>query len=137
MRVFLAHPKSMPDDEIDWWSREVGRLLSDGSDIVSVTPGRDDFQRYAMGAGSFSAWAVEVPLRKDMATGKRYYEAFVSPTAYVGRATADILRGALNVGTPVIYLEQDEDKQSIEPHRVNQVVVVDAEDYLKGWYLDT
>ena len=137
MRIFFAHPKSMPDDEIDWWSREIVRLLTDGPEVIEVTTGRDDFQRYAMGAGSFTAWAKEVAARKDMSTGKLYYDAFVSVNAYIGRATADILRVALNVGTPVIYLEQDEDKQSIEPHRVTQVVVDDPEDYLKGWYLDT
>ena len=137
MRIFFAHPKSMPDDEIDWWAREIKRLLADGPEIIEVTSGRDDFQRYAMGAGSFTAWAKEVAARKDMSTGKLYYDAFVSVNAYIGRATADILRVALNVGTPVIYLEQDEDKGSIEPHRVTQVVVDDPEDYLKGWYLDT
>ena len=137
MRIFFAHPKSMPDDEIDWWVKTIEQMLSDGSDRAAVTSGRDDFQRYAMGAGSFTAWAKEVAARKDMSTGKLYYDAFVSVNAYIGRATADILRVALNVGTPVIYLEQDEDKQSIEPHRVTQVVVDDPEDYLKGWYLDT
>ena len=137
MRIFFAHPKSMNDDEIDWWSREIARMLADGTDIISVTTGRDDFRQYSMGAGSFTAWAKEVAARKDMSTGKLYYDAFVSVNAYVGRATADILRVALNVGTPVIYLEQDEDRGSIEPHRVTQVVVDDPEDYLKGWYLDT
>lgn len=137
MRVFFAHPKSMSDEDIDWWARQIVQMLSDGTEIIEVTPGRDDYQRYAMGAGSFSAWAREVPVRKDMGTGKTYYDAFVSVNAYIGRATADILKGALNAGTPVIYLEQDADKGSIEPHRVTQVVVDDPDDYLKGWYLDT
>lgn len=137
MRIFFAHPKSMPDDDIDWWAKTIEQMLSDGNDRAAVTAGRDDYLRYAMGAGSFSAWAREVAVRKDMGTGKPFYDAFVSVNAYIGRATADILRVALNVGTPVIYLEQDEDKQSIEPHRVTQVVVDDPEDYLKGWYLDT
>jgi hypothetical protein len=137
MRIFFAHPKSMEDGDIDWWSREITRMLTDGTEIIEVTSGRDDYQRYAVGAGSFSAWAREVAERRDMATGKRYYDGFVSVNAYVGRATADILRVALNAGTPVIYLEQDENTQSIEPKRVTQVVVDDPDDYLKGWYLDT
>jgi hypothetical protein len=137
MRIFFAHPKSMEDGDIDWWSREIKRMLTDGTEIIEVTSGRDDYQRYAVGAGSFSAWAREVAERRDMATGKRYYDGFVSVNAYVGRATADILRVALNAGTPVIYLEQDENTQSIEPKRVTQVVVDDPDDYLKGWYLDT
>jgi hypothetical protein len=137
MKVFFAHPKSMDDAEIDFWVRQITLMLADGTDTPVVVTGRDDFQQYAMGAGSFTAWAREVPVRKDMSTGKPVYDAFVSVNAYVGRATADILRGAINVGTPVIYLEQDEDKQAIEPKRVQQVVVDDPEDYLKGWYLDT
>jgi hypothetical protein len=137
MRIFFAHPKDMEDSDIDWWSKEIARMLADGTEIIEVTSGRDDFQRYAMGAGSFTAWAREVPTRKDMATGKPYYDGFVAVNAYVGRATADILRVAINVGTPVIYLEQDEDKGSIEPKRVLQVVVDDQDDYRKGWYLDT
>jgi hypothetical protein len=137
MRIFFAHPKSMEDGDIDWWSREITRMLTDGTEIIEVTSGRDDYQRYAVGAGSFSAWAREVAVRKDMRTGKPYYDGFVSVNAYVGRATADILRVALNAGTPVIYLEQDENTQSIEPKRVTQVVVDDPDDYLKGWYLDT
>jgi len=137
MRIFFAHPKDMEDGDIDWWLKTIEQMLSDEGDRVAVTSGRDDFQRYAMGAGSFTAWAREVPTRKDMSTGKPYYDAFVAVNAYVGRATADILRVAINVGTPVIYLEQDEDKGSIEPKRVLQVVVDDQDDYRKGWYLDT
>lgn len=137
MRIFFAHPKSMEDSDIDWWSRQIVQMLTDGTETIEVTPGRDDFQRYAMGAGSFTSWAREVAARKDMGTGKLYYDAFVTVNAYIGRATADILRVALNLGTPVIYLEQDEDKGAIEPKRVAQVVVDDPDDYLKGWYLDT
>lgn len=137
MRIFFAHPKSMDDAEIDSWGREIKKLFVDAEDLdTRVVPGRDDFQQYAVGAGSFTAWAREVPTRRDMGTGRPYYSAFVSVNAYVGRATADILRGALNTGTPVIYLEKKEDG-AVEPHRVNQVVVVDPEDYLKGWCLDT
>jgi hypothetical protein len=138
MRIFFAHPKSMEDGDIDWWVGEISRIFDGAADTKpDVTTGRDDFKRYALGAGSFTSWAREVPIRKDMSTGKRFYEVFVSVNAYIGRATADILRGALHIGTPVIFLEQDEEKQAIEPRRVTQVVVVDADDYLKGWYLDT
>lgn len=137
MRIFFAHPKSMSDEDIEWWTRTIITMLADGKGDLSVTPGRDDFQRYAMGAGSFTAWAKEVASRKDMSTGKPFYDAFVSVNAYIGRATADILGVALNIGTPVIYLEQNEDKGAIEPHRVTQVVVSDPDDYTSGWYLDT
>ena len=138
MRVFFAHAKSMQDDEIDRWSTDIKRILSEDAGVpVEIVPGRDDYQRYAMGAGSFGAWAREVPIRKDMATGKAYYDGFVSPTFYVGRATSEILSGALSAGTPVLVFEFVEDTQTYQPQRVNQVVVVDPDDYLKGWCLDT
>lgn len=138
MRVFFAHAKSMEDGQIDQWSKDIKDILSQDAGVtVEIIPGRDDYQRYAAGAGSFSAWAREVPTRRDMATGNRYYDGFVSPTFYVGRATAEILSGAMAIGTPVLVFEFDDEKKAYEPHRVNQVVVVDSEDYLKGWYLDT
>ena len=144
LRVFYAHPKSMSDDNIDVNAGEIRVRMRDfdrfsaGYDSVDIVPGRDDFNKYSMSAGSFTAWAREVPQRRDMSTGGRYYGAFVSTNAYVGRATADILSGALNVGTPVYYFEPDPDAAGfIKIHTVRAVVVVDADDYLKGWCLDT
>lgn len=145
LRVFYAHPKGMSDEEIDVFGSEIrvrirdSELLPAGYDNVDVTPGRDDFRQYSMSAGSFTAWAREVPQRRDMSTGTRYYGAFVSTNAYVGRATADILSVALSVRTPVYYFEPDPDAQWAfrRIHDVRGIVVVDAEDYLKGWCLDT
>lgn len=137
MRVFFAHPKSMQDDEIDHWVADLRRMFHEAEgQPVEIVPGRDDFAKYAVGAGSFTAWAREVAVRKDMTTGKAYYSAFASVNAYVGRATADILSVALNNGSPVILFEETDDGR-VEPRRVNQVVVVDPDDYLKGWCLDT
>ena len=136
LRVFFAHPKAMDDAEIDHWKHEIELMFRSDDLPVEVVPGRDDFSRYAMGAGSFTAWAQEVPRRRDMSTGRNYYSAFVSVNAYVGRATADILGGALSVGAPVIYAERKEDG-TVDVKPVRDVVVVDAEDYLKGWCLDT
>lgn len=137
LRVFFAHPKSMPDDEIDRWQHGIAGIFKDaGYSSVDVVAGRDDFNKYSMSAGSFTAWAREVAQRRDMGTGKPVYGAFVSVNAYVGRATADILDGALRIGTPVVYVEPKEDG-STETHAVRGVVVVDPDDYLKGWCLDT
>lgn len=138
IRVFFAHSKGTPDDEIDRWSGELRKAFAtEGFDPVEVVPGRDDYMRYAAGAGGFSAWAKEVPVRRDMAKGGRYYDVIVSLNARVGRATADICTVALASGVPVILMEVDPATDALVPKPVTQVVVEDPRDYIKGWWLDT
>ena len=137
MRVFFAHPKSMPDDEIEAWQQNLTRMFreADYSD-VEVIPGRDDFSKYAPAAGGFTGWVRDVATRKDAMTGVEYYDCFVSPYREIGKATADIVTLALHHKRPVIFAEQLE-CGTIEMRRVTQVVVDDADNYTDGWWLDT
>lgn len=137
MKIFFAHPKGMEDSEIDEWSKQLVRLFTeaDYSD-VSVVPGRDDFQKYAPSAGGFAGWTRDVATRKDAMTQKPYYDCFVSPYREIGKATADILTLAIHYNMPVVLAEKLE-CGTVEMHRVNQVVVEDADNYTHGWWLDT
>lgn len=137
MRVFFAHPKSMPEAEIESWASKLTRIFRDAEySDVTVIPGRDDFQQYAPSAGGFSGWTRDVATRRDAMTQKPYYEVYVSPYRILGKATADILTLALHEKRTVI-LAEELDCGDIELHKVHQVVVDDPEDYLKGWWLDT
>lgn len=137
IRIFFAHPKGMDDAVIDSWSSRIrASFESDGFNPVEVVTGRDDFTRYAAGAGGFSAWAREVAVRRDRDRSGTYYDVIVSVNTYIGRATADICSVALNTQLPVILFENGPDNTLVfKP--VAQVVVVDPKDYINGWCLDT
>lgn len=138
MRIFFAHPKSMPDDEISAWSASLGQMFVEaGYDKVEVVPGRDDFQKYGPAAGGFNGWTRDVATRRNAMDGTPYYEAYVSPYRTLGKATADILTRAIHEKRPVIFAEKDEDSGAIDMKKVNQVVVDDPENYINGWWLDT
>lgn len=136
MRVFLAHPKSFSDEQIEHWKQAVGTQMRSQLELehVEVIPGRDDYQKYAPAAGGFPGWVRDVPTRKNAMTAKPYYDAIVVPGGAVGRATADIVMRALGQKLPVLRVLETED--GFQFARVAQVVVEDQENYIDGWYLE-
>lgn len=122
MKVFLAHPKHADDGQLAEWADEVGRRIA--GDVVF---GRDDFTANIAIDGTFDAWALGVPLRRDSYTQEPVYGAIVSPVEQVGKATAQIVEEALRIGMPVYLLEPW--------RRATAVEQVDPESYVSGWRL--
>lgn len=133
-RVFLAHPKSMEEETLTDWSSFLREQFREEYPDLQITLGRDDYNRYAPGAGSFSAWARDVPRRKDVQTGKTYYTALFVPDRYVGKATAEMVMVALNTALPVLVGQTLDDGRIM--HIATRLEVVDANDYIKGWCVE-
>lgn len=109
LRAFLAHPKSSPDDEIETLKATATALLGDqiarhrGSVRPCVIPGRDDFNDRVMACGGWEAWSASVVDGTgyvDGALRSLYDLIIVSPTAVVGKATADMISRALTNADP-------------------------------------
>lgn len=134
-RLFLAHPKAMEEDDLNEWVRFIGEYFRESYPDLKVVLGRDDYNLYALGAGSFSAWARDVPTRKDTMTGKTHYAGLFVPDRYVGKATAEMVAVALATKLPVIVARTLDDGQ-ITVQQATRLEVVDAQDYLKGWCVE-
>jgi hypothetical protein len=132
--VFYAH--AAQDQGIDLQSARIAQALADkfrGNSglrgaVLRIVSGRDDHGAHFK--GDWDAWTANVVNRKNSVTGKPVYDLFVSPTHRVGKATAQILRGALRANRPV-FIWNGLDAFM----RVNTILVLDAEDYQQGWEL--
>jgi hypothetical protein len=134
-RLFLAHPKAMEEDALTEWTQVLREHFREEYPGLEITLGRDDYNRYALGAGSFSAWARDVPTRKDVMSGKTHYDGLFVPDRYVGKATAEMVGTALNTKLPVLVGRRLDDGQ-VNIQRATRLEVVDAQDYLKGWCVE-
>jgi len=136
MNVFLAHPKRWEEGHINEWRDALAAMFAEEGVPAMVIPGRDDFQAYMAAEGTFSAWAASIIKRRDLMTRERFYGAVVATTREVGKATADIIRSALDNDVPVLLMEPA-DENRFQLVRVTQQVVVNERDFINGWRLDT
>lgn len=137
MRVFLAHKKGVPEDELlALRDRIQSTLKMELPDDVTVVTGMQDFTDNIANDGSFGAWAKNVIARRDSFTGQRVYDAVFVMGYRLGKATAQIVGMAFNQNVPVVVCDTL-DCGSIEFKRASQLIVEDAEDYTDGWWLDT
>lgn len=139
MRIFLAHPKSFNDEEIDLWTQTVKEQFRSEYPDLEVVPGRDDYFQNAPTAGTWKAWAQDVVTRIDGTTREPWYDVIVSPHRLVGGATRLIAAYALHANRPVLIVEENQNDMGarIEIARVREVVEIDGEDYHSGWLLET
>jgi len=130
-RTFFAHPKHWQDEEVDRW---VQALIADGAE--SVVPGRDDYQANIAIEMTIDSWIRSIARRRDLGTGQRVYALIVVPGTTVGKATAHIVRSALEAGIPVasVALEPGTDKIR-SAVLVRDIDLEDAEDFTSGWSL--
>lgn len=139
MRVFFAHPAGASDAEIREGSARIkegleSKATEKGKELrVKVIPGRDDFKERCR--GDWNLWAKQVVARKDAVTMKRLYHAYVVPSDVVGRATADIIEGAITANLPVfrLYPKSDTKNSWGSLQRITQVYAYDPEDWSTGF----
>lgn len=106
MRIFLAHPKNMPDEQIDELKAQASAALSSEVDeeLVFVL-GREDFAENFATAGGWRGWPRDVIDRIDFNTRRPWYTALlVVPHDTVGKATAEMVEYALEKRKPVLTL---------------------------------
>ena len=138
MRIFLAHPKSFNDEEIDLWTQTVKEQFRGEYPDLEVVTGRDDYFQNAPTAGTWKAWAQDVVTRIDSTTRDPWFDVIVSPTSYVGGATRLIVAYALSANRPVLLVTENQNDTGtrIEIERVRELIEIDSKDYNKGWMLE-
>tara|TARA_R100000152_G_C6781199_1_gene215209 strand:+ start:2848 stop:3300 length:453 start_codon:yes stop_codon:yes gene_type:complete len=100
-RWFLAHDKSVEEDLINMWAKELKELLASPGFEVEVTSGRDDYIARSAALGGWARWCGDVP------HGRRYdgdpmFHGVVVPVSpgdmkpLVGKATCQIVAGFIS-----------------------------------------
>ena len=127
MKVFLAHPKGSDDRQLAEWSGMVQSWLAAQSFDADVVLGRDDFAANIAIEGTFDAWALGAPRRRDSYTQEPVFGAFVVTSETLGKATAMMLFEALRLKRDVFFFD------GFVFEKVTDIEVVDAENYAGGW----
>ena len=130
MRIFLAHAKGNDDSEHTRWLRQqIPQRLAKAQPDAEVVLARDEWQRTFRGAGSWEEWARQVGGGHDW-QGQPTYDAYVIPTEYIGRGTAQIAAYAIAAGRGVVYwpkgFQRPQPVLSIEK-------VPDSDSWTHGW----
>lgn len=138
MRLFLAHPKRMSDEEIEWWVKAVMAQFHGEYPDAQVVPGRDDYAMFGPSAGTFQTWAVDVVTRSNGAGGL-FYDAIVVTGRTIGAATRIIVNGAMASNIPVLVAEKNDADTGapVEFAPAREVITENDQDYVNGWWIDT
>lgn len=132
-RAFIAHPKSWTDEQVDGFVAAVKASLPSDAEVV---PGRDDYAANIASEGHVSAWVRSVTRRRDVDSGRRYFDLIVATEERVGKATADIARDAIAASLPIVLGHLDADG-TVRATQIVGVETVDSEDFFTGWLLRT
>lgn len=141
-RAFYGHSANEPTDVVDKTCKELRNLLlkkfttAGKGTKVSVIPGRDDFRINCR--GDWNAWGKSIVARRDAMTQQPYYDFIIIPGSVVGRATAQIVEWAVQVGRPVFMMVDT--KGVCGPTylvRVTQVYPYDPDDWQQGFRCET
>lgn len=102
MRLFLAHPKAWEDSRIDDAVQVIQKLCAPlyPDQAVSVISGRDDFVIRGQQLG-WKHWCESVA-KGFGPDGQPRFDVFVIPPGDVGKATADMVRMAVEAAKPVV-----------------------------------
>lgn len=139
-RILLAHPKGATDEQIDAWLGLFGPLLEariasthPGLTVV-LTAGVEEWERYGSALGGFAGGWGAFLAKATTPEGLPYHHAIlVTPDAYIGRSTAQIVGAALAQGKPVGYGDPGGPDRPPQIHAVARLITHDPEDYVHGW----
>ena len=101
---------------------------------VSVAASFDDFQERFRIVGTWSDWTSDVAQGVRSGDYRPRYHLFLLDEPFVGRATAQIIEGALGAGKPVLYADSAWPLE--RPFReVVKVVCVNEDSWVGSWEL--
>ena len=132
MRVFYAARKGSAAHEVEAVVsavREVIRRTTNHLVDPHITPAQVDFDANYARLGGWEPW------QREVATGIRFsdrepnYHTYIISEYDFGRATAEILRQALEAKKLVLFF--DADQQAL--HKVERILTVDANNWKAGW----
>lgn len=138
IRVFLAHKKSTPPEELKAICDAVrDRLRAKNPEIgpIEVVSGVEDHDKNFLERGSWEAWTSYVVSRADVVTREPYYHIIVIPVSdyeakmgevRIGRATAQIVNAANAAKRQVAIFAGD-------LRAVTGGLTYDSDDWRTGW----
>jgi hypothetical protein len=130
-RIFLAHPKDYTElatlrESLDTVLRRYGAPVDN-----VVISGTDDYDKNFARYGGWESWTTSVAQGfeyHDSQLAPRFHAFVVTPDRAIGKATSDIVKGALAVAKPVFYFN------GVGLYGVKGVVRVGG-NYKNGWEL--
>jgi hypothetical protein len=132
--VFLATPKDLDPDEV---TRFYTLTLDKFKKIpeletleVNVVKAEDDYREHFSRCGGWDAWTRDVGQGVDYVYRTPRYNCIVCISQTVGKATADLVRHALEGNRMVVLIHPDG-----RFDRIWQVVEIDSNNYRSGWFL--
>ena len=132
MRIFYGARKGAPPHEVEAivsaLRNVVRRTTNELVDPV-ITTAEDEFNANYARLGGWEGW------QREVATGVRFsdrsplYHTYVVTELDFGRATAEILRQALEAGKLVLFF--DAGRNALE--KIERVIAVDSNNWKSGW----
>lgn len=140
-RIYVAHPKSIPDAELADYVEKVtraftGQTLKDGSLLTpEIVSGRDSFLAYQAERrglpANWSAWLDYILGTTQPFGGEpRFHYYVVGPTRAVGKVTADIVKKALARNRQVLHVNEEGVLQ-----KVTALFPANEGNWKAGWYI--
>lgn len=127
MKIFLATPKAMEQDEAQEIRANVEEFVRQVYPDASIVLASDEFKRMSGAFDGWAGWATHVATGVDYTTRKLQYGVVILPGPVMGKATASIVELRLANRHPVVMW----DGKGFQ--RVVAVNTVDPDDYVKGW----
>lgn len=130
--VFLATPKGMEDAEVDSYYQTVVQKFTPALDGIelSVVKAEDDYRENFGRCGGWDAWTQDVGRGVDYLARTPRYNCIACVQQAVGKATADIVRHAIEADRMVVLVNPN---KTVD--RVIAVETIDSNDYRSGWFL--
>lgn len=130
--VFLATPKGMEDAEVDAYYQTVVAKFTPALDGIELTvvKAEDDYRANFGRCGGWDAWTQDVGRGVDYLARTPRYNCIACVQQSVGKATADIVRHAIESDRMVVLVNPN---KTVD--RVYAVETIDANDYRSGWFL--
>lgn len=103
----IVHSKSLTHEELMKLKEDVlanVTVMAQGQPFT-LTLARDDWQENFERAGGWMEWIERAVVGKDFSSGQAYYTGFISASRTLGKASAQIIYGALAIAKPVVVFE--------------------------------
>ena len=132
-RYFYGHQRGDGVEEVDAAVKHLTAILEkhSGGNPVEVVPGRDDYMKRFKGSGGWAGWQRSVAIGA-WADGTPFFDGFVIPAGFLGRATGSILEQALQAGKPAVLW-----KAGDQFERIKRVFATNKDDWKSGWDVET
>jgi len=105
-RIFVAHAKDVEDlDALRARVQSLADAMIGEIRTVRVVLGFEDWMANFSTCGSWDSWAQQVGAGRLYGAPEPRYHAIVATDTHVGRATEQIVRAALAVGTRVLRVD--------------------------------